>query len=121
VLVSAASKGWLASAHDVSTGGLGVALAVASIAGGRGATVDVPSGHVHRVLFDESPSRAVISCRPGATEKMLNLAARHGVPARVIGECGGGKLELGSDVVDLDTVSSSFETALPAALSATLA
>jgi phosphoribosylformylglycinamidine synthase subunit PurL len=120
VLVAAAGMGLLASAHDVSTGGLGVALAVASIAGGRGMRIDLPYGEIHRILFNESPSRAVVSCDPSDLQALLALAARREVPTHVLGECGGEKLEFGSVVVDLDTVTRSFETALPAALSATI-
>jgi phosphoribosylformylglycinamidine synthase II len=120
VLVAAARDRLCASAHDVSSGGLGAALAIASISGRRGITIDLPPGELHRVLFNESPSRAVVSCRPAAVAALAGLADRHGVEARVLGETGGDKLELGPVVVDLETVTRTFETALPAALSDTI-
>jgi phosphoribosylformylglycinamidine synthase II len=120
VLATAAGARLLRSAHDVSAGGLGVALTIASIIGGVGMAVDLPSGELHRVLFDESPSRAVVSCREADADRVRAVATQHNVPAEVIGQCGGDKLELGPLVVDLDLVARSFETALPAALSDTI-
>ena len=120
VLVTAARERLCASAHDISLGGLGVALAIASIWGGRGLSVNLPAGELHRVLFNESPSRAVVSCRPADVPSLVDLAERNGVEAATIGETGGDKLEFGQFVVDLDTVTRRFETALPTALSDTI-
>ncbi|MBA3655128.1 MAG: phosphoribosylformylglycinamidine synthase subunit PurL, partial [Actinobacteria bacterium] len=44
--------------HDVSVGGLGVALAEMAMAGGVGASVDAVTNHAE--LFSESPSRVVV-------------------------------------------------------------
>jgi phosphoribosylformylglycinamidine synthase subunit PurL len=120
VLVTAARECLCASAHDISLGGLGVALAIASIWGGRGFSVNLPAGELHRVLFNESPSRAVVSCRPANVPSLVDLAERNGVEAATIGETGGDKLEFGQFVVDLDSVTRRFETALPTALSDTI-
>jgi phosphoribosylformylglycinamidine synthase II len=66
-LSAAAEKGLLAACHDCSEGGIGVALAEMSFAGGLGATVrleDVPlGGPVDRddfILFSESNSRFLV-------------------------------------------------------------
>jgi phosphoribosylformylglycinamidine synthase II len=69
-LSSAMEKGLVASCHDCSDGGLGVALAEVSFAGGLGMEVDlrkVPASGVDRndtLLFSESPSRFVVTVRP---------------------------------------------------------
>jgi phosphoribosylformylglycinamidine synthase len=66
----AMGKGWVASCHDCSDGGLGVALAEAAFAGGLGMEVDlrkVPASGVDRndtLLFSESQSRFVVTIRP---------------------------------------------------------
>jgi len=66
-LSSAIEKGLVRSCHDCSDGGLGVALAESSFAGGLGMEVDlrkVPSYKVYRndhLLFSESQSRFVVT------------------------------------------------------------
>ncbi len=64
-------KGLLASCHDLSDGGLGVALAESAFAGGLGIHADL--GQVKRegemradrLLFSETPSRLLVTVRPG--------------------------------------------------------
>jgi phosphoribosylformylglycinamidine synthase len=69
-LSSAMEKGLVASCHDCSDGGLGVALAEVAFAGGLGMEADlrkVPAPGVDRndtLLFSESPSRFVVTVRP---------------------------------------------------------
>lgn len=66
----AISAGLVASAHDCSDGGLGVALAESAFAGGYGMKVDlqkVPTSGITRddhLLFSESASRLVVTVRP---------------------------------------------------------
>ena len=63
-------KGSVASCHDCSDGGLGVALAETAFAGALGMEVDlrkVPSSGVDRndfLLFSESQSRFVVTVHP---------------------------------------------------------
>ena len=74
-LESAIAEGLVASCHDCSDGGLGVALAEAAFAGGLGMEVDlraVPARDVTRndyLLFSESQSRFVVTVHPEAREK----------------------------------------------------
>jgi phosphoribosylformylglycinamidine synthase len=71
----------LHNAHDVSEGGLAVALAECCIAGGRGATVELPEGIDP---FAEAPGRAFIVSGP--PEALAGF--------RVIGGVGGDVLEI---------------------------
>lgn len=75
------AEGLLASAHDVSDGGLAVALAECCFSGGLGALVSTSGMAIQDiqrdddVLFSESPSRLVISTSPenaGRVEEMLS-------------------------------------------------
>ena len=74
VLGRAIQAGLVASCHDCSDGGLGVALAETAFAGGLGLTVDlraVPAEGIGRddeLLFAESQSRFVVTVRPDARE-----------------------------------------------------
>jgi phosphoribosylformylglycinamidine synthase subunit PurL len=85
---AAASAGVLASAHDLSDGGLAVALAEACLHGGRGCAVALP-GDAFTALFSESAGRALVSVVPGREQEFAALADEHGVPATVLGVAAG--------------------------------
>lgn len=83
-LSTAIKKGLVASCHDCSDGGLGVALTETAFAGGLGMSVDlalVPSVEIDRddyLLFSESQSRFVVTIPPDAKdefEEIMNGAA----------------------------------------------
>jgi phosphoribosylformylglycinamidine synthase len=97
LLVAAASRTLLRSAHDCSEGGLAVALAEAAIGGpyakaGLGAeiTLEAYAGGVEDepLLYGEDGARAVVSCRAADLDAFLALAAEHGVPAHAAGVVG---------------------------------
>ena len=75
VLVAAGNRGLLASAHDLSDGGLAVALAESCLAGGIGLSVTLP-GDPFVALFSESAARAVVEVRPGAEAEFGLLCAQ---------------------------------------------
>jgi phosphoribosylformylglycinamidine synthase len=69
-LFQAIQKGLVASAHDCSDGGLGIALAESAFAGNLGMEIelqDVPQEGVNRediLLFSESASRIIVTVKP---------------------------------------------------------
>jgi phosphoribosylformylglycinamidine synthase II len=91
-LLEAIEAGLLRSAHDLSEGGLAVALAECAFHSGRklGCTValDRPL-RADALLFGESQSRAVVTCRKADAAALLALASRSGVPAKAVGRVGG--------------------------------
>jgi phosphoribosylformylglycinamidine synthase len=108
----------LGMAHDVSDGGLAVALAEACFGGGLGVRVEV--GTSARGLFSETQARAFVTVAPGALDALLELTERLGVPAAHAGEVGGERLVVRFDggmldapVEDLYRV---WRSALPKAL-----
>jgi phosphoribosylformylglycinamidine synthase subunit PurSL len=86
----AIAAGLVASCHDCSDGGLGVALAETAFAGGLGLAVDlkdVPGEGIGRnddLLFSESQSRFVATVRPEAREAFEGALA--GCAIALIGE-----------------------------------
>lgn len=88
-LLESIAAGVVRSAHDCSDGGLAVALAECAILDknklfGFTADLSVWSSLSDRaVLFGEAHGRAVVSTADSA--KVLSIAAKHGVPATVIG------------------------------------
>ncbi|MGH2464569.1 MAG: phosphoribosylformylglycinamidine synthase subunit PurL [Candidatus Limnocylindrales bacterium] len=94
----AIGRGLVASAQDVSAGGLAVALAEASIWGDVGARARLlVNGTPATDLFGESPSRIVLTARPADVAGLLELAGLGRVPIAEIGSVGGERLliELG--------------------------
>jgi phosphoribosylformylglycinamidine synthase len=91
----------MASAHDVSDGGLAVALAEccmgAAPAVGVHAELAVTGDPVDTLaaLFGEGPSRVVVSLRPDALAAVLERAVAAGVPAARIGVTGGDRVVIG--------------------------
>src|SRR5690606_26827204 len=61
VLVTGAARGLIAGAHDLSHGGLGVALAEACLLHGVGCTVATPGDDAFTDLFSETTARAVVA------------------------------------------------------------
>ena len=87
-LLAAARGRLLRSAHDVSTGGLAVALAECCFAGVglAGAPFDAPRLDV--ALFGETQSRVVVSCDPADASAVQALAREHDVACISIGTTG---------------------------------
>jgi phosphoribosylformylglycinamidine synthase II len=105
LLAAAARARLLRSAHDLSEGGLAVAVAEAAIGGpysarGLGASLDLSryAGSLDdaALLFGEDGARVVVSCPPSAAADFLALGQEHGVPAAQVGTVGepGGRVEL---------------------------
>jgi len=91
-LRQAIATGLVASAHDLSDGGLAVAAAEASIASGLGAHLELPAGtaRLDRLLFAEGGARILVSIPPAQTaawQQALDQAAAAGspVPAQCLG------------------------------------
>ncbi len=86
--------------HDLSAGGLGVAIAEMVIKGDIGALVDlstVPGAEglsTAEILFSESHARYLVSVSENASDDILNTLKEMGVPSAVIGTVGGVSLHL---------------------------
>jgi phosphoribosylformylglycinamidine synthase subunit PurL len=114
LIEAAGTAALLGSAHDLSEGGLGIALAESCLRGGRGCRVHL-APDAFTELFSESAARAVVSVRPGAEQEFAGLCAAHGVPARVLGTAGGDSLEIdGLFAVPLDELARVWTGTLPA-------
>jgi phosphoribosylformylglycinamidine synthase subunit PurL len=96
--LKAAGKGLLRSAHDVSDGGLAVALAECCVGGPDkpiGARIelrDMIRGDA--LLFGESQSRIVVTVKPTDVGRLQQIADKEAAPMQVIGEVGGSRLSL---------------------------
>jgi len=104
-LIGLIQSGLVKSAHDCSEGGLAVALAESCISQliARdtprliGAQIDLSAlkdVRLDALLFGETQSRIVISCKPLDAVKVVERAKLMGVPAIQIGKVGGDKLSV---------------------------
>ncbi|MCP4007287.1 MAG: phosphoribosylformylglycinamidine synthase subunit PurL [bacterium] len=91
------------SAHDVSNGGLAVALAECALQSGIGLQAAPPGAGMRpdALLFGESASRVVVSCAQADLDALLQLAREIGVPGEAIGSTGGDRIRIepGIDLV----------------------
>ncbi len=107
-----AGRALVDAVHDVSGGGLAVALAEMAAAAGSGCRLALGDP---AELFTELPSR-VVAATPDPDE-LCATAAAAGIPAAVLGPAGGGRFVLG-DLVDLELeiLRGAYEGALPRAM-----
>ncbi|MCR9218770.1 MAG: phosphoribosylformylglycinamidine synthase subunit PurL [Alphaproteobacteria bacterium] len=111
-------KRLVAASHDLSDGGLAVALAEMAMAGGVGASIDVEAaaGDVppHAFLFGEDQARYCLAAAPRCAVELEALAAKAGVRATPLGETGGDALKLGDlATISLATLETAHEAWLP--------
>ena len=79
--------------HDVSDGGLAVALAEMAVAGGCGFDVALASELVPALAwFSESTSRVVVAVDPTTADALVDRARAASVPAQRLGTAGGDRL-----------------------------
>ncbi len=100
-------RGLLKSAHDVSDGGLAVAIAESCIAGGIGASIELPDSvesasntRLDAILFGETQSRVVLSCARENLPKLQEMARIAGVPLSFLGTVGGEKLSVADNRIE---------------------
>ncbi|CDN45275.1 MULTISPECIES: phosphoribosylformylglycinamidine synthase subunit PurL [unclassified Paenibacillus] len=92
-VLTAIRGGLVASAHDLSEGGLAVALAESAFGRGLGAEVNVATDlRPDHALFSESQSRILLSASQDNKAALLALLAERGVPHAEIGTVGGEEL-----------------------------
>ncbi len=106
----------LTAVHDISDGGLAIALAEMAMAGGIGATISLPDSGIplHAALFGEDQSLYVVTCAPETADSVLEAAASAGIHCAQIGTTGGQSLILdGGAAISVESLKSAHESWLP--------
>lgn len=91
------AAGAIDTAHDVSAGGLAVALAEMAVAGGLGVSARLPAGAAGRAdeaLFGESAARIVIAVAQENEAAVVGAAQSANVPLTRLGIVGGSSIDL---------------------------
>ena len=103
----------LCGVHDVSAGGLAVALGEMAVSASIGLQVEGIAGHGE--LFGEAPSRFVVATHRPA--EVIERARGAGVSATMLGHAGGDVLTIGDLVtVPVERLRAGWTAAIPAAL-----
>jgi phosphoribosylformylglycinamidine synthase len=122
ILVNASRQGLVESAHDLSEGGLAVALAEASLRNGVGARIwlDEVCGRdgvdAFTLLFSESAGRAIVAVPAAEQVRFTDLCASRGFACASIGvvENQGRALEVqGQFILPLDELRTAHTSTLP--------
>jgi phosphoribosylformylglycinamidine synthase len=112
-LLDSIGQGVLRCAHDVSDGGLLVALAESALFGGRGLRCPSIIGPVGReaFYFGESQGRVIVSVAARSVPDLQKLMARYHIPIHAMGVVGGDQFQIGPDIrIPLDTLREAWET-----------
>ncbi len=98
-VLAAIKQGLINSAHDLSEGGLAVALAECCFTNEIGAEIFLSKQglRLDSLLFGETQSRVLVSVAADKLNLLLELAAQNLVPAYEIGQTGGAKLQITVD------------------------
>jgi len=115
------AAGQIKACHDLSDGGLLVALAEMCIAGSTGVEIAMPAGQTappHAFLYGEDQGRYLVAA--GSPDEILDAAAAAGVPAMLLGYSGGPSLTVkGVLSLELRDIKAAHEAWLPAYMNAT--
>ena len=100
--------------HDISDGGLAVAVSELAIASGVGVTLEYADW---RHLFSEDPHRFLFAVAPDSRDAVEAAAEAAGIPVTRLGTFGGDEIVFHRGgtkaVVDLATATETFRTAIP--------
>ncbi|QXX74873.1 phosphoribosylformylglycinamidine synthase subunit PurL [Methylovirgula sp. HY1] len=103
------------AAHDLSEGGLAVALAEMALAGGIGAKLDIePALPRHGFLFGEDQARYLLTAAPEKAEAIAAAALAEGIACLIIGATGGDALTIeGETAILMDDLKRRHEQWFP--------
>lgn len=109
-------EGATATAHDLSLGGLAVALAKMAVLSDCGAAIDNAgildrSNRLDENWFGESASQIIIAIDASSRDRFETIMADNDVPFSFIGTTGGATLGLGSDLIDISALRAALDRA----------
>ncbi len=116
------AAGRVAACHDVSDGGLLVAMAEMALAGGLGAELgglDAPPAALAGLLFGEDQARYILEVAESEAESLAAEAEQRGVPLSRLGRVAGAALTLpGGHLIWVGEIRRVHEAGLPAMMGA---
>ncbi len=122
LVLAAIHEGLVVSAHDLSEGGLAVAVVESAVAGGKGAEIELVSDlSAEATLFSETQSRILLSVKPQDVAALCKLASAKGVKCADIGAVANGRIAIsynGEELLDLELskIEKTWREAIPCAM-----
>ncbi|MEM9717304.1 MAG: AIR synthase related protein, partial [Pseudomonadota bacterium] len=110
LVLQAHGDGILSGAHDLSDGGLAVAVAEICMASGTGAVLK--TDHI-AALFGEDQGRYVLMVPKANVADVMTLADAAALPCEEIGTLGGDAVQFSESSVALDSLTTLYRDALP--------
>jgi len=108
LVIEANKKGLLASAKDLSSGGIAIALSKMAAVSGRGVIAGIRLED-KRSIFDESQSRAILEVSSKENmEAVLSMAKELGLSTDIIGKVGGDVVKINDVKMKLDTLQATY-------------
>nr|WP_321456466.1 phosphoribosylformylglycinamidine synthase subunit PurL [uncultured Cohaesibacter sp.] len=107
--------GAIKSAHDISDGGLGVAIAEMAMRSGLGCSIELPAENTHIAFYAEDQARFIVTCCKDAANALLEQAKKAGIEAEVIGVVEGKAVHIaGVGSVEVSDLTKAHEGWFPA-------
>nr|WP_321459917.1 phosphoribosylformylglycinamidine synthase subunit PurL [uncultured Cohaesibacter sp.] len=107
--------GEINAAHDISDGGLGVAVAEMAIRSGLGCTIALPADDPHISFYAEDQARYLITCSRDGVDAVMAKAKAAGILIEQIGSVAGDALNVtGSGSVSVAKLKNAHESWFPA-------
>ena len=117
--VAAAKAEILTSAHDLSDGGLAVALVESMLINGVGAKLELEDPFVD--LFSESTARAIVTVKPQHHQAVMDLLDSFDLQVRPVGRTGSSAFTVANEFsLDLADLKNHWANTLPSVLGATV-
>lgn len=116
-LLDLIQQGYITAAHDVSDGGLAVAIAEMAIFGEIGVNVtldEIPANTKQALWFGEAQSGVVVTANPNHRSSLTDAAQQANIPAYRIGQTEGDHLIIEEEKIDISELKALYEKLLPA-------
>ena len=86
------------SAHDVSTGGISIAIAESCILGNVGSNILLDGDNKKYIYFGENRSAIIVSCHPRKSGEVIKIANKHNIDSKEIGVVTKNELIINEDI-----------------------
>jgi phosphoribosylformylglycinamidine synthase subunit PurL len=112
---NAIHSGLVTACHDISDGGLAVAVSEMALAGNIGANLELgDSLPLHAACFAEDQARYIVTASANDAEKLAELAKSANVPLQIVGTTGHNDINIGKSVsVSLNDIRQAHTNWLP--------
>ncbi len=111
---AAINSGYATSCHDISDGGLAIALAEMSLANGLGAEINLLTEHPHAVLFGEDQARYLLTVDDEWADMFAANSEGSAIAFTRVGIVGGNMLKIGELIsISLDELRKTHEAWFP--------